>query len=582
VCGGKKMSSTSVFAIFVVVGFVCVSSIGLAIWNQYNSTSADSRQDTKLSDLNTKQQNDVDTIKATFVILNSTLYAQVGETMIKIAQANSTLSNEFQNIYSNLTFIYNTLNISSGNASSFFSVLNNTIITISGDINNLQVNITDIYNNVTVIEQNVNQIYNNLSFVWMQLDNLEVTKLETINGVSGDSVTKNINLVSANDNMQILVGPGVNTITFNVSEAAMKFVNENGTVVPDAMGQVFAHGDETMLVDVKTTTPHTLILDCSSLQTNLNNKDAMIMQQNAIIVNLTSNVNSLENRVTNLETIIQTLLNITISANGTNVTFSFAQLISNITTLQNQVQSLETQVANINANTSAVPVGTIVPFGGEIFSNMTAVPIGYLLCDGSVKLIASYPALHMTIGTAYCGVNVSYNNLTEFCVPDLRGRVPAGQKSSGNFGSRAQYLGEETHTLTTNEMPAHSHSVNSISVPEVTSTGNTFTFEDITLRTSIDNFQCIQPAWRNIPSYSVVPTFLNTLPIALVCLDNYNYDIPNNMFYPTPNLQYNNEINTRFEVDGINVPTHNTNSFGSGAAHNNIQPSVTINYIIKY
>lgn len=96
----------------------------------------------------------------------------------------------------------------------------------------------------------------------------------------------------------------------------------------------------------------------------------------------------------------------------------------------------------------AEPVGTIKQFGGE------TLPDGYLWCDG-----ASYPAngdyrkLFEVIGTAYNGEDDAEGT---FRVPDLRGRVAVG-KNAGTFGALGKTGGEETHTLTTEEMPAHNH-----------------------------------------------------------------------------------------------------------------------------
>jgi microcystin-dependent protein len=90
-----------------------------------------------------------------------------------------------------------------------------------------------------------------------------------------------------------------------------------------------------------------------------------------------------------------------------------------------------------------MPIGSITAFGGA------AAPNGWLLCDGSLHNIADWPALYAVLGTTFGG-----DGLTTFGVPDLRGRVPMGVAGSHPLG---QQLGEETHLLTLAEMPAHSH-----------------------------------------------------------------------------------------------------------------------------
>jgi microcystin-dependent protein len=89
-----------------------------------------------------------------------------------------------------------------------------------------------------------------------------------------------------------------------------------------------------------------------------------------------------------------------------------------------------------------VPTGTIVMYGG------TTAPAtgGWLLCNG--QSTTGYTAL-----AAIVGANV----------PDLMGRAPIGYGDSADSGITTRStigakVGAETHTLTTAEMPAHTHS----------------------------------------------------------------------------------------------------------------------------
>lgn len=71
---------------------------------------------------------------------------------------------------------------------------------------------------------------------------------------------------------------------------------------------------------------------------------------------------------------------------------------------------------------SAVPAGTIVPYAGAF------PPTGWLLCDGAEIGISAYPRLYSAIGTAFGGdANAGY-----FQTPDLRGRVPVGKDNMGD------------------------------------------------------------------------------------------------------------------------------------------------------
>lgn len=82
------------------------------------------------------------------------------------------------------------------------------------------------------------------------------------------------------------------------------------------------------------------------------------------------------------------------------------------------------------------PVGTISPFGGS------AIPNGYLLCNGQAVSRTEYSELFAVIGTAYG----KGNNSTTFNVPDLREAVPKGAglsgKSSVHYDSDGVALGE--------------------------------------------------------------------------------------------------------------------------------------------
>jgi microcystin-dependent protein len=69
-----------------------------------------------------------------------------------------------------------------------------------------------------------------------------------------------------------------------------------------------------------------------------------------------------------------------------------------------------------------IPIGTIFPFAG------VQVPLGYLICDGSLVARTSYPFLFQVIGTTYGGIDGG----TYFRVPDLRGRFPLGNVDMTN------------------------------------------------------------------------------------------------------------------------------------------------------
>lgn len=76
-------------------------------------------------------------------------------------------------------------------------------------------------------------------------------------------------------------------------------------------------------------------------------------------------------------------------------------------------------------------------------------PKNWALCNGQFLPINQNQALFSLLGTTYGG-----NGQTTFALPDLRGRVPIHVGNGHTLGERA---GEEAHTLTTAELPAHTH-----------------------------------------------------------------------------------------------------------------------------
>ena len=91
------------------------------------------------------------------------------------------------------------------------------------------------------------------------------------------------------------------------------------------------------------------------------------------------------------------------------------------------------------------------PYVGEIrmFAGNFA-PAGWVLCDGQLLPISENETLFHLIGTTYGGDGES-----TFALPDLRGRIPIhqGRRSQSSPSRR----GVETVTLTTQQVPAHTH-----------------------------------------------------------------------------------------------------------------------------
>jgi microcystin-dependent protein len=95
------------------------------------------------------------------------------------------------------------------------------------------------------------------------------------------------------------------------------------------------------------------------------------------------------------------------------------------------------------------------PFLGEIMLFAGAfAPRGWALCNGQLLPINQNQALFAILGTTYGG-----NGQTTFALPNLRGRVPIhfGQGPGLALRTLGEVGGEEAHTVTLAEMPAHGH-----------------------------------------------------------------------------------------------------------------------------
>jgi microcystin-dependent protein len=193
--------------------------------------------------------------------------------------------------------------------------------------------------------------------------------------------------------------------------------------------------------------------------------------------------------------------------------------------------SASTDAATMGNLAIYMPPGVIVPYGG------TTEPTGWLFCYGQAISRTTYAALFTAISTTY---GAGDGSLT-FNLPDLRGRVVAGQDDMG--GSSANRLtglsgglngdtlgatgGAETHTLTTAELAVHNHGITDPGHIHTTST--------------------------QVRGTGLINQFGGT-----------GQGI-------TPITPSTDSATTGVTVDNA----------GSGNAHNNVQPTIILNYIIR-
>lgn len=189
---------------------------------------------------------------------------------------------------------------------------------------------------------------------------------------------------------------------------------------------------------------------------------------------------------------------------------------------------------------SRMPTGSVLAFAGS------SAPAGWLLCYGQAVSRATYAGLYAVIGTTYGTGDGS----TTFNLPDLRGRTVAGLDNMG--GSDADRLswqnvlgtvgvssttvdsGEEKHTLSAAEsgVPAHSHGI--------TDPGHNHNMPEKNAGTNIVS-PYMAYAWADTVKNSWYSTYANTT--------------------------------------GITV--NNNTAAAASTSHNNMQPTMLLNQIIR-
>lgn len=183
--------------------------------------------------------------------------------------------------------------------------------------------------------------------------------------------------------------------------------------------------------------------------------------------------------------------------------------------------------------TAPLPVGVVLPFAG------TNVPNGWFLCDGSAISRTGNSVLFGVVGTTYGGGDGS----TTFNLPDLRGRVPAGKETSasrltsGGSGVDGATGGAETHMLTEAELASHTHGDGSYAAADHN--------HDISTRNHTTTSGSDGSRLSEAGSSGATDTFFGM-----------------------------NNAGT-LNVSGTSDAT------GSDASHNNTQPTIILNYIIK-
>jgi microcystin-dependent protein len=175
--------------------------------------------------------------------------------------------------------------------------------------------------------------------------------------------------------------------------------------------------------------------------------------------------------------------------------------------------------------------GGIVPVGTVLMWPEDEEPPGYFFCRGEEKSRATYAELFAKIGTRY-GVG---DNSSTFNLPNYQGRVFVGlDTGQTEFDTLGETGGAKTHTLTEAELAVHDHP-DTLAAPQHTHGPGSGSF------------------------------FINSGTTATFAAGSLGRG-----------------TSTATGGASATALTGAVGNAGSGAAHNNLQPYVVGNYIIKY
>lgn len=217
------------------------------------------------------------------------------------------------------------------------------------------------------------------------------------------------------------------------------------------------------------------------------------------------------------------------------------------------VVALDWREANAHVNDASVSHAHGVVVAGDIATGLglvasgavtmfagAAAPSGWLLCDGTAVSRTTFAALFAAIGTTF-GIG---DGSTTFNLPNLQGRVPVGlDAGQTEFDVLGETGGEKTHALTLAEMAAHNHSTptGATTVSHTHTVGYQYQTDASTAGTGIR----VSDINNQTGGTGTSATATTSVPVASTS------------------------------------HTHSIATEGSGTPHNNLQPYIALNYIIK-
>ena len=243
----------------------------------------------------------------------------------------------------------------------------------------------------------------------------------------------------------------------------------------------------------------------------------------------------------------------------------------------------------------ALPVGTIQMYPKATAPVATTNGGTWLICDGSSLVRTTYPDLHTLITNTYG----TYPDGDTFLLPDLRARVPVGY-NVGAIGSgvtvrsiRAMSStadGTEAHILTDTQISKHSHSITDPGHihPIAPATTHFHVGDQTGGKTGMKTLAITDPKhshthlvhhdWASGSSYDLGIELADTPSVTKTSsLESTNISIADHDHSLTTDAKVTGITTT--QTNPVRITTTNDQPDGD-ASHNNMQPYITVQYII--
>ena len=245
-----------------------------------------------------------------------------------------------------------------------------------------------------------------------------------------------------------------------------------------------------------------------------------------------------------------------------------------------------------------IPAGVITQYAGS------SAPSGWVFCDGTAysRTNPTYTRLFAAIATNY-GVG---DGATTFNVPDLRGRFSVGRNASdASFDVLAETGGTKTESLTTAQIPSHTHGVGTYAVSSAGDHAHTNTFSLSTAAAHSHTYSGTTPSGgTHIHTWDANTYFQGYVYSSTQYNTGYNTNAGGSVgmavgVHQNPansgshahsysgttatDGSHSHTLSGSVSVGGAHVHalTGASLATGEGQSHNNLPPYIVVNHIIK-